>query len=123
MALIRFPVLPVGNYVLEVNHPGFEPYRRTGIVLDTNSVLLVDVILQVGERTDAVTVSDSAVHLETSSSQMGEVISSKQMSAVPWMAAVIPICSPFSPALRPQHPSHPARFRTWEPARFRLRAI
>ncbi|MGA9507469.1 MAG: carboxypeptidase-like regulatory domain-containing protein, partial [Candidatus Sulfotelmatobacter sp.] len=32
-----FPVLPVGSYVLEVNQPGFQPYRRTGIVLDTNS--------------------------------------------------------------------------------------
>jgi Carboxypeptidase regulatory-like domain len=78
-----FPVLPVGNYVLEVNHPGFKPYRRTGIVLDTSSALLLDVVLQVGERTDTVTVSDSEVHLETSSSQMGEVINSDQMSAVP----------------------------------------
>src|SRR5580700_3265623 len=78
-----FPVLPVGNYFLEVSQSGFKPYRRTGIVLDTNSALLLDVALQVGERTDAVTVSDSAVHLETYSSQMGEVISSDQMSAVP----------------------------------------
>src|SRR5271155_3335813 len=42
-----FPVLPVGNYVLEVNHPGFNPYRRTGIALDTNAALLLDVVLQV----------------------------------------------------------------------------
>ena len=52
-----FPVLPVGGYVLEVNHPGFKPYRRTGIVLDANSSLRLDVVLQVGERTDAITVS------------------------------------------------------------------
>jgi len=78
-----FPVLPVGGYVLEVNHPGFRPYRRTGIILDTNDVLRLDVVLQVGGRSDAVTVSDSAVHLETYSSQMGEVISSEQMNAVP----------------------------------------
>jgi hypothetical protein len=78
-----FPVLPVGNYVLEVSHPGFQPYRRTGIALDTNGALLLDVVLQVGERTDAISVSDSAVHLETYSSQMGEVINSDQMSAVP----------------------------------------
>jgi hypothetical protein len=78
-----FPVLPVGDYVLEVNHPGFQPYRRTGIVLNTNSALLLDVVLRVGERSDAITVSDSAVHLETYSSQVGEVINSEQMSAVP----------------------------------------
>src|SRR6202522_2013007 len=78
-----FPVLPVGSYVLEVNHPGFKPYRRTGMVLDTSRALQLDVVLLVGERSDAINVSDSAVHLETSSSQMGEVINSEQMSAVP----------------------------------------
>ena len=40
-----FPVLPVGNYALQVSYPGFNPYRRTGIVLDTNSALLLDVVL------------------------------------------------------------------------------
>ena len=78
-----FPVLPVGNYTIEVNQPGFKPYRHTGIVLDTNSALLIDIVLQVGERTDAVTVSESSVHLETYSSQIGEVINSEQMNAVP----------------------------------------
>ena len=79
----NFPVVPVGDYVLEVNHPGFQPYRRTGIVLDTNSELLLDVSLRVGDRSDAVTVNESAVHVETFSSQMGEVINSEQMNAVP----------------------------------------
>jgi hypothetical protein len=78
-----FPVLPVGNYILEVNQAAFKPYRRTGIALDTNSALLIDVVLQIGERTDTVTVSDSAVHLEIYSNQIGEVISSQQMTAVP----------------------------------------
>src|SRR5580698_7154646 len=78
-----FPVLPVGDYVLEVNQSGFKPYRRSGIVLDTSSALLLDVVLQVGPWIDVITVNDAAAHLETSSSQMGEVINSDQMSAVP----------------------------------------
>src|ERR1700678_3540926 len=78
-----FPVLSVGSYVLEVNHAGFKPYRRTGIALDANSALVLDVVIEVGGRADAITVSESAVHLETYSSQMGEVINSEQMSDVP----------------------------------------
>jgi hypothetical protein len=78
-----FPVLPVGSYVLEVVHSGFKPYRRTGITLDTNASLLLDIVLQIGERTDTVTVSDSAVHIDTYSSQMGEVINGRQMTALP----------------------------------------
>jgi len=78
-----FPVLPVGGYALEVNEPGFKPYRRTGITLDANSALLLDVVLQVGERTEAITVNENAVHVETSSSQMGEVITGTTMTEVP----------------------------------------
>ena len=52
-------------------------------MLDTNDALLLDIVLHVGDRSDAVTVNDSAVHVETYSSQMGEVINSEQMNAVP----------------------------------------
>jgi hypothetical protein len=78
-----FLVLPVGVYTLQISHPGFKPYQRVEIVLDTNAAISVDVTLVVGQRRDKVTVSDSAVHLETYSSQVGEVIDSKQMTAVP----------------------------------------
>jgi hypothetical protein len=78
-----FPVLPVGDYVLEVNHPEFKRYRRTGIAIDANSALQLDIVLQVGERTDAITVSDNAARVETSSSQMGEVITGSTMTGVP----------------------------------------
>ncbi|MFZ0320763.1 MAG: carboxypeptidase regulatory-like domain-containing protein [Candidatus Sulfotelmatobacter sp.] len=78
-----FPVLPVGNYTLEVNYSGFRPYLRTGIALDANSSLVLDIVLQVGERSEAITVSENAAHVETSSSQMGEVIGSSTMTGVP----------------------------------------
>ncbi|HEY1657648.1 MAG TPA: carboxypeptidase regulatory-like domain-containing protein [Candidatus Sulfotelmatobacter sp.] len=78
-----FPVLAVGTYELEVSHSGFKPYRRSEIKVDTNSALSVDITLQIGRRDDKITVSDSAVHLETYSSQIGEVIDSKQMTSVP----------------------------------------
>jgi hypothetical protein len=78
-----FPSLPVGLYDLEFNGGGFRPYRRTGIVIDTDSDLIVDAALEVGGRTDVVTVTDTQVHVETASSQMGEVITAAQMTAVP----------------------------------------
>jgi hypothetical protein len=78
-----FPVLPVGRYVLEVNHADFKPYKRTGIAINIDSALVFDVTLQVGERSDRVTVSQSEAHLETNTSQLGEFIDSQQMTAVP----------------------------------------
>src|SRR5271168_4938965 len=78
-----FASFPVGHYQLDFTSPGFRPYRRTGVVVDANSELLVDATLEVGAKTDTVTVSDTAIHVETVSSQMGEVITAAVMTAVP----------------------------------------
>src|ERR1700735_4357632 len=78
-----FPVLLVGHFDVEVSCSGFKPYRRTGVVVDANSLVVVDAVLQVGQRSDAVIVSDSAVHVETYSSQMGEVINGDRMRNLP----------------------------------------
>ena len=79
-----FASLPIGRYDLEIaTHAGFEPYRRTGIVLDANGALTIDAILEVGERSDVVTVIENQLHVETSSTQMGEVITGAQITAVP----------------------------------------
>jgi carboxypeptidase family protein len=77
------PSLPVGQYQLDFSAAGFSSYRRTGVAIDANSALIMDVNLEVGQRTETVTVTDSQVHVETSSTQMGEVITGAQMTGVP----------------------------------------
>jgi carboxypeptidase family protein len=78
-----FQSLPVGRYEVEVDASGFKPLRRTGVVIDVNSKVVVDAALAIGERTETVTVSESAAHVETADTQMGQVITGKQMTAVP----------------------------------------
>src|SRR5271156_4806223 len=73
----------VGRYNLEVSPTGFRPYQRTGIALDANSALTIDAVLEVGGRSDAVTVVDNQLHVDTTSTQIGEVITDTQMTAVP----------------------------------------
>jgi hypothetical protein len=68
------PSLPVGEFALTVHKTGFSDYRQTGLVIDINTALRADVTLHVGGVTQSVTVSTSGVHVETSSTQMGEVI-------------------------------------------------
>src|SRR5277367_1867717 len=73
----------VGRYNLEVSAAGFRPYQRTGITLDANSALTIDAVLEVGGRSDAVTVVDNQLHVDTTNTQIGEVITGTQMTAVP----------------------------------------
>ncbi|MFZ0794952.1 MAG: carboxypeptidase regulatory-like domain-containing protein [Candidatus Korobacteraceae bacterium] len=78
-----FPNLPVGHYDISIKKAGFKLYRRAGIAIDANSSEVVDVALEVGETTEAITVNEAAVHAETADTQLGEVISDTKMVAVP----------------------------------------
>jgi Carboxypeptidase regulatory-like domain len=75
--------LPIGRYSILIEKAGFKSYQRTGIVIDANSSVLVDAELEIGGQAQAVTVKESAVHAQTSDTQMGEVISGAKMVAVP----------------------------------------
>jgi Carboxypeptidase regulatory-like domain len=81
--LYIFPVLPVGHYELQVQASGFSGYQRTDIVLDTNAALTLDASLQVGGVAQTVSVVDNTLHVETTSTQLGQVITGRQMTAVP----------------------------------------
>ena len=78
-----FPSLPVGHYDLEVQGAALRPYRRAGIVIDANSRLTVDAVLKVGSKGDVVTVTENQLHVETTSTQIGEIITGEQMAGVP----------------------------------------
>ena len=78
-----FQSLPLGKYTIDVEQKGFKTYRQTGLVLDVNSALTADATLQVGQTTEKVEVAADMLHVETISSQMGEVIEGKRMTDVP----------------------------------------
>jgi hypothetical protein len=78
-----FQSLPLGNYTISVQQSGFKGYAQTGLVLDVNSALVIDVQLQVGATTEKVEVSADALHVDTESTQMGDVITGKSMTDVP----------------------------------------
>ena len=78
-----FQSLPIGRYDVDVSATGFAPLRRTGVAINVDSKVVVDAPLVIGEKTETVTVSGSAARVETVDTQMGEVITGKQMTAVP----------------------------------------
>jgi len=81
--IYTLPVLPVGRYELDVRATGFQTYQRKNIVLDTDAALTLNATLEIGQLTETVSVSDNTMHVETVSTQLGEVISGHQMTAVP----------------------------------------
>jgi hypothetical protein len=99
----NLPTLAVGTYDLEITQAGFKTYRKTGLVIDANAALRADASLDVGAISEKVEVSTDSVHVETQSTQMGEVITGKSMEAVPLngrsytdLLALQPGVSPYS---------------------------
>jgi hypothetical protein len=73
----------VGQYDIEIRSAAFKTFRQTGLVLDVNGNLRVDATLEVGTVTEQVNVLATAVQIETSNTQLGEVIGSTKIESVP----------------------------------------
>ena len=78
-----FPVLPVGEYQIEVTADGFKLNKTKGLAVDINTALTADVTLQVSDQNLTVTVTESGARVETSDTQLGQVIDSKQVTSIP----------------------------------------
>ena len=77
-----FTNLPVGRYELEIISRGFTPYKRTGLAIDVNTQLRVDQALTIGEQSQEIVVSSTAAQVETESTQVGDVVTGTQITAV-----------------------------------------
>ena len=81
--VFTFPVLSVGQYQMEVTADGFRAYRKTGLAIDINSALVVDVTLQVKEQDQAIVVTENATQVETADTQLGQVLGSQKVMEIP----------------------------------------
>ena len=79
----RILALPAGNYRLKVTAQGFREFTETGIVINVNDQLKYDVTLNVGSVSEKVEIVANAVQVQTESTQLGDVIDSKKMLALP----------------------------------------
>jgi hypothetical protein len=81
--VFTFPVLSIGQYQIDVTSDGFKDYRKTGLLIDIDSALVVDVTLQVKEQDQSVMVTENAAHVETTDTQLGQVLGNKKVTEIP----------------------------------------
>jgi len=79
----RFLSLPVGIYRLTVVAAGFKTYKKIDIEVKVNDQLQTDVTLSVGSASEVISVEANAVQVQTENTQLGDVIDSKKMLALP----------------------------------------
>jgi Carboxypeptidase regulatory-like domain len=80
----QFLVVPVGeNYAVEVEVSGFKKSTQANIKLLVNQRYRADFQLVVGEITQSVEVSANAAQVESTSTQLGDVIEDRKMTSLP----------------------------------------
>jgi len=79
----NFTSLDVGNYTVSATGQGFAAFKETGIRVNANSEIRADVTFKVGGGTNTLVVSGNSLQVETQSTQLGEVIESSKITAVP----------------------------------------
>jgi hypothetical protein len=99
-----FPLLPVGRYRITVKQPGFKHYEQTGLLLQVNDNVKVDVKLEVGDISAQVNVEASAMAVETSNASLKEVVDSQRVVDLPLNGRNLPDLTLLVPGVQPAGP-------------------
>jgi outer membrane receptor protein involved in Fe transport len=78
-----FLEVPVGTYEIDVTIAGFKKYVRKDIPLNLDEIVGVDVSLQVGGATETVEVSGAPAVIDTTTTQLGAVMTEKSVTELP----------------------------------------
>ena len=78
-----FPSLPVGSYSLTVEQPAFKRYEGTGILLQANENVKLDIALEVGDVKTTVSVDAAASQVEVRSSTIKETVDRARVVELP----------------------------------------
>ncbi len=79
----HFLGLPVGDYLLTIQQPGFRTYRQSGITLRIQDRVTLDVRLEIGQATQSVDVSTQAPLLQTASSSVNYSADEEKVVTLP----------------------------------------
>ena len=80
----EFLAVPVGeNYSIRVEAVGFRPSMQTAIKLEVNQKYRADFHLAVGAVNETVEVTGSGTQVDTTNTQVGDVIGDKKMTTLP----------------------------------------
>ncbi len=77
------PSLPPGPYTVSLAHAGFKPVTRTGLQLEVDQALRLDIALEVGSVNEQIVVSAQAPMLETETHSSGAVVQDREVTGLP----------------------------------------
>src|ERR1700683_5407411 len=81
--LFAFLQLPIGDYSVKVEKPGFKTFAEGHIHLDLDQIFNLRVAMAVGVISDTITVEANPAQVETTSMQLGTTVTGQQITDIP----------------------------------------
>ena len=79
----RFAALPVGNYEIRAEHPGFRAELRSGLTLTVSQEAVVNFTLELGAIEQTVAVTAEAPLVNTTSGSLGGLVDEQKIADLP----------------------------------------
>src|SRR5262249_10695447 len=77
------PALSVGEYTITAELSGFRPFIQQRLMLAVGQKIELPVVLEIGQLSDAITVTGTAPLLRTANAEVSEVIDNRQVRELP----------------------------------------
>jgi hypothetical protein len=75
--------LPVGKYTVEVEAAGFKKFVQQNLAVAVDQTLTLNVMLEIGEQTQTVTVTEAPPLVDTSTAELGRTIQPAEIIGLP----------------------------------------
>ncbi|MBM3736946.1 MAG: hypothetical protein FJW39_14275 [Acidobacteria bacterium] len=83
LGIFTMPNLTNGVYDVEIAKAGFRPYSQKGIPVTNNAIRRLDVVLNVGQITEAVTIQAAALALQTDKTDVSAEMTGREVRELP----------------------------------------
>ncbi len=81
--LFAFLQLPIGDYRVKVEKAGFKTFAAAHLHLDLDQIFNLRVAMELGATSETITVEANLAQVETTSMQLGTIVSGKQIVDLP----------------------------------------
>jgi len=78
-----FPTLLPSGYTISVTATGFESYSQTGVVLEADQALTINITVKVGAQTQTVSVTADAPQVDVTTGTLSQVIDQAALGDMP----------------------------------------
>ena len=101
-----FPAVEPATYSIKASVPGYKTFERKGVVVGVQSLISLEIALEVGTLEETITVTGAAPLIETTNASTGDTIDTKSLESIPSPGRSVFLMANLSPTVQTSANAH-----------------